>query len=133
MKSFMATMYIEEAANSTGVPLQLPSGAWRTAEITRPPTGAEMSYEKQRPETCGKRPSPSGMEETPFSSRAFNSAPLTARVTAALLNGNTASTCPRVMRLLGGAAGQKPLPPPSSGHVMSARSPPEFWIAKSTA
>jgi hypothetical protein len=53
-----------------------------------------MLYVKQSPDTCGKRPFAAGIDETPFSSIVFNSAPLTNRVTTTLPNGSTASTWP---------------------------------------
>src|SRR5689334_12790407 len=132
MKSLIASAYVDDAVKSIPSPVQVPSGNCRTAERTRAPGGADVSYEKHNPETWGKRPCESGIDDTPFSRKVFSSAPFTTTVTAALLNGRTASTCPRVIRLLGGAGGQKPLPPPASGQVRSARSPPEFVMAKST-
>ena len=47
---------------------------------------------KQSPETCGKRPLAAGIDETPFSSIVFNSAPFTIPVTTMLPNGSTPST-----------------------------------------
>src|SRR5918995_5465997 len=120
----------------TAPPVQLPSAAWRTMPpgATRLPTGAVISYVKQRPETCGKRPLAPGMADTPFSRNASISAPLTEVVETTFPNGSTASTWPRVIRNGGGVKlGQKPSPPPAGGHVRSARRPPEFVIAKSVA
>ena len=51
-----------------------------------------MSYVKQSPETCGKRPLAAGIWETPFSSIVFSSAPFTVNVTTMFPNGSTAST-----------------------------------------
>ena len=82
--------------------MQVPSAAWRTAPVTRLPAGAEMSYVKQRPETCGKRPLAPGMTETPFSSIVFSSAPLTESVTTMLPKGSTENTEPRVIGNGGG-------------------------------
>src|SRR6266545_6741582 len=89
-----------------------------------------MSYVKQSPETCGKRPSTAGIRETPFSSIVFSSAPLTVNVTTTFPNGSTVSTWPRVMGKGGGVyAGQKSFGLSVVGHVRSALRPPEFVIA----
>src|SRR5918999_1403413 len=114
MKSFVAISYVVAAVRSTGVAVQFPAASVRTADVTRPPAGSAMSYVKQRPETCGKRP-------------------FTLSVATTFPNGSTVSTWPRVIRNGGwGAAGQKPGPPPAAGHVSASRSPPEFVIANWT-
>src|SRR5262245_37799605 len=132
MKSFSAILYVEAAVRSTPAPLQLPSAAWRTTLVTRLPTGSAISYVKQRPDTCGKRPIAAGMPDTPFSRYVFNSAPEMLTVNTRFPNGSTARFCPRVIRY-GGAtnAGQKSPARSVGGHVRSARSPPEFVMAKS--
>ena len=53
------------------------------------------------PETCGKAPATSGIAATPFSSIAFNSAPVISTVLTTLPKGSTASTLPRVIALAG--------------------------------
>ena len=97
MKSLSAIIYVDAAVRSIAAPVQLPLEAWRTAPVTRLPTGALISYVKQKPDTCGKRPSIPGIFETPFSSIVFSSAPFTCKVVTTLPNGSTASTCPREM------------------------------------
>src|SRR5262245_6886423 len=73
-----------------------------------------------------------GMPDTPFSRNVFNSAPEMLTVNTTLPNGSTPRFCPRVIRY-GGAvnAGQKSPARSVVGHVRSARSPPEFVMAKS--
>ena len=113
--------------------MQVPSAACRTAPVTRLLTAASMLYVKHRPETCGKRPLAPGIEETPFSSIAFSSAPLISTVATTLPNGRTARIWPRVIWYGGGVkAGQKPVPPPAGGQVRRSRRPPELVIANST-
>src|ERR671918_668420 len=117
---------------TTGAPVQLPSAAWPTMLLTRLPAGAVISYVKHRPDTCGNRPLAAGIVETPFSRNALISVPVTVPVTETFWNGSTPSTEPRVIGKGGGVmpSGQNP-PSPASGHVIAARSPPEFVIAKS--
>src|SRR5262245_31493278 len=92
-----------------------------------------MSYVKQRPDTCGKRPSTAGIRETPFSSIVFSSAPLTDIVTTMFPNGSTPSDWPRVITHGGGTNdGQKSPLRSGLGHVRSARRPPEVVIANPT-
>src|SRR5204862_6325865 len=133
MKSFSAILYDDPAVRSTGVAVQLPEASAVTADVTRLPEGAEMSYVKQRPETCGKRPATPGICDTPVSSIVFSSAPLTVRVTTMFPNGSSVSTWPRVIGYGGGVYdGQKSFGLSVVGQVRSARSPPEFVSAKST-
>src|SRR5213596_4044390 len=132
MKSFSAILYDDAAVRSTGVAVQLPEASAVTADVTRLPAGAEMSYVKQRPETCGKRPATPGICDTPFSSIVFSSAPLTVNVTTMFPNGSSVSTWPRVIGKGGGVyAGQKSPEMSDVGQVKSERSPPEFVIANS--
>src|SRR5262245_52493078 len=91
-----------------------------------------MLYVKHRPDTCGNRPLALGIEETPFSSMAFNVVPETPAVTTVLPNGSTVNTWPFVIGNGGGVkAGQKSLEVSVVGQVRASRSPPEFVIAKS--
>ena len=76
MKSFWTIRYVEPAVRSTAGPVQVPFAACRTTLVTRLPTAAVISYRKQRPDTCGKRPFALGIAETPFSRYVFSSAPL---------------------------------------------------------
>src|SRR5215218_7261872 len=118
VKSFVATVYVAAPEMSTGPPSQAPLAVCRFTSLTLLPTGDEMSYVKQSPDTCGKRPSAPGILETPFSSAAFSSRPVMVAVVTMLPNGSTASTCPRVISHGGGVlAGQKPLPPPAAAQV----------------
>src|SRR5262245_53188109 len=131
MKSLSAIVY-EPAARSTTAPVHAPFAACRTAPVTRLPAAAVMSYVKQSPDTCGKRPSAFGIRETPFSSICLSWGPVTVALTAKLPNGRTEITCPIVIGNGGGVdGGQNPAPPPAAGQVRSARRPPEFVIAKS--
>src|ERR1044072_3473084 len=127
MKSFSAMLYVDPAVRSTVVDVHVPSAFATTAELARLRAGAAMSYVKQRPDTCGKRPSTAGIRETPFSSIVFSSAPFTPRVATMVPNGSTASDCPRVIGNGGGAYdGQKSPARSGFGHVRSALRPPEF-------
>ncbi len=91
-----------------------------------------MLYVKQSPETCAKRPFAAGIDDTPFSSIVFSSAPFTDIVTTMFPNGSTAKFWPRVIGNGGGVNGEQKSPAMSGfGHVRSARRPPEFVSAKS--
>src|SRR5262245_39157548 len=134
MKSFSAILYGPPAAvRLTGVAVQLPALSASTAPVTRLPAGAAMSYVKQSPDTCGKRPSTAGIRETPFSSIDFSSSPFTESVTTMFPNGSRVSDCPRVIGYGGGVNDEQKSPTRSTlGHVRSARRPPEFVIANWT-
>src|SRR5207249_2602366 len=121
------------AVRSTAGPLQLSSAACRTADSTRDPAGAEMSYVKHRPLTSGNRPATPGICETPFSSMVLSSEPFTVSVVTTLPNGSTVSTWPREIRYGGGVyGGQKSLGLSVVGQVRASRRPPELVTAKST-
>src|SRR5438876_12011563 len=120
MKSFSAILYVDPAVRPTPVAVQLPLASASTAETTRLPAGCAMSYVKQSPDTCGKRPAIAGICETPFSSIVLSSAPFTVTVTTMLPNGSTVSTWPRVIGYGGGVyGGQKSDGLAVVGHVRS--------------
>src|SRR2546427_11968678 len=118
MKSFSTILYDEPAVRSTAVAVQFPAASALTAERTRLPAGKAMSYVKQSPETCGKRPAIAGICETPFSRNCFSSEPVMVTVALTFPKGSTVRTWPRVIGYGGGVeGGQKSLGFSVVGHV----------------
>ena len=68
------------------------------------------------PATCGKRPAPSSIWLTPFSSASIRVWPVTSKVESVFWNGSTVSTSPIV----------------TSPASMEALMPPPFWMATCT-
>jgi hypothetical protein len=92
---------------------QVPSSLTSTDWIRPSFDATEGSKLKRRPATWAKRPPPSSIWLTPFSSEATMSAPFNWKVASVFWNGRTASTSPIVIS-------------PAS---IEARSPPPFWMA----
>src|SRR3970040_2388065 len=105
MKSFSAILYVDADVRPTAGPVQVPFDACRTAPVTLLPAAAVISYVKQSPDTCGKRPFAAGISDTPFSSIVLSSAPFTCSVTTTFPNGSTVSTWPRAIGHGGGGGG----------------------------